>query len=165
MKNQKGITLIALVITIIVLLILAGVSIAMLTGDNGILSKAQTAADETLKAEVKERIQIVLNDVKTEIYAQQAEKNSYRPLEGTTGSYTLEATITKVLKDNGFESTSPTSGGYAHNLDASTGILTVSYYNDAKEIGSSSAPVKATINLVATNQDNPSYTISPITGD
>ena len=40
MKNQKGITLIALVITIIVLLILAGVSIAMLAGDNGVLTKA-----------------------------------------------------------------------------------------------------------------------------
>lgn len=41
--NNKGITLIALVITIIVLLILAGVSIAMLTGDNGMLTKASDA--------------------------------------------------------------------------------------------------------------------------
>ena len=40
MKNNKGITLIALVVTIIVLLILAGVSIAMLTGQNGILNRA-----------------------------------------------------------------------------------------------------------------------------
>lgn len=39
MKKQKGITLIALVITIIVLLILAGISIATLTGENGILRK------------------------------------------------------------------------------------------------------------------------------
>ena len=37
-ENTKGITLIALVITIIILLILAGVSIAMLTGNNGILT-------------------------------------------------------------------------------------------------------------------------------
>ena len=42
-KKENGITLIALVITIIVLLILAGVSIAMLTGDNGILTQAQNA--------------------------------------------------------------------------------------------------------------------------
>ena len=46
-KNTKGITLIALVITIIVLLILAGVSIAMLTGDNGILTQAQNAKNKT----------------------------------------------------------------------------------------------------------------------
>lgn len=40
-KENRGITLIALVITIIVLLILAGVSIATLTGDNGILRKGK----------------------------------------------------------------------------------------------------------------------------
>ena len=45
MNKQKGITLIALVITIIVLLLLAGVSIAMLTGENGILKKAQLAKE------------------------------------------------------------------------------------------------------------------------
>ena len=55
MKN-KGITLIALVITIIVLLILAGVTIATLTGDNGILTKAVTAKENTEKASTKERI-------------------------------------------------------------------------------------------------------------
>ena len=44
MKRNKGITLIALVITIIVLLILAGVAISMLSGENGILRKA---ADDT----------------------------------------------------------------------------------------------------------------------
>ncbi len=57
-KLQKGITLIALVITIIVLLILAGVSIATLTGDNGILTKAQTAKEETEKASVEEQRQL-----------------------------------------------------------------------------------------------------------
>ena len=53
-KVEKGITLIALVITIIVLLILAGVSIAMLTGQNGILSQAQKAKNETENAQAKE---------------------------------------------------------------------------------------------------------------
>ena len=53
-KNSKGITLIALVITIIVLLILAGVSIAMLTGENGILSQAAKAKEETEKAQANE---------------------------------------------------------------------------------------------------------------
>lgn len=47
MKKNNGITLIALVITIIVLLILAGVSINMITGDDGIISKASTAAEKT----------------------------------------------------------------------------------------------------------------------
>ena len=47
LNEKNGITLIALVITIIVLLILAGVSIAMLTGQNGILTQAQNAKNQT----------------------------------------------------------------------------------------------------------------------
>ena len=47
MKKQKGITLIALVITIIVLLILAGVTIVSLTGENGLLARAVQAKDTT----------------------------------------------------------------------------------------------------------------------
>ena len=53
MKDQKGITLVALVITIIVLLILAGVSIAMLTGENGILNRAVSAGETTKVSEAK----------------------------------------------------------------------------------------------------------------
>ncbi len=60
MKKQKGITLIALVITIIVLLILAGISIATLTGENGILGKAETAKTETIREEAKEKVQVAV---------------------------------------------------------------------------------------------------------
>ena len=54
-KRSSGITLIALVITIIVLLILAGISIATLTGENGILTRANDAKVETRGAAVEER--------------------------------------------------------------------------------------------------------------
>ncbi len=57
-RKTKGITLIALVITIIVLLILAGVSIATLTGENGILTRAQTAKTETEKASEEEQLKL-----------------------------------------------------------------------------------------------------------
>ena len=63
MKGNKGITLIALVITIIVLLILAGVSIAMLSGDNSILSNAQRAGSDTAVATAKEKATIRMNEV------------------------------------------------------------------------------------------------------
>ena len=53
-KSTRGITLIALVITIIILLILAGISIASLTGDNGILTKADTAKEENRAATIEE---------------------------------------------------------------------------------------------------------------
>ena len=57
-KTSNGITLIALVITIIVLLILAGVVIATLTGDNGILTKARTAQTTTNEKDEEEQIKI-----------------------------------------------------------------------------------------------------------
>ena len=60
LKKNNGITLIALVITIIVLLILAGVSISMLTGDNGILMKAQRAKDVTQISSEKEALQLTM---------------------------------------------------------------------------------------------------------
>lgn len=59
-KYQNGITLIALVITIIVLLILAGVTIATLTGDNGILSKAQDAKIKSEQAAAKEKVDLAI---------------------------------------------------------------------------------------------------------
>ena len=59
-KQNNGITLIALVITIIVLLILAGVSIAMLTGDNGILTQSKQAKIETAKGSLKEEINLMI---------------------------------------------------------------------------------------------------------
>ena len=57
-KSTKGITLIALVVTIIILLILAGVSIAMITGNNGILSQAGRAKDRTREEGAREKIQL-----------------------------------------------------------------------------------------------------------
>ena len=45
LKSIEGITLISLVVTIIILIILASISIAMILGNNGLLNKAQTASD------------------------------------------------------------------------------------------------------------------------
>ena len=59
-KETKGITLIALVITIIVLLILAGVSIAMLTGENGILNQANKAKTETEYKGAEEKVKLAI---------------------------------------------------------------------------------------------------------
>ena len=53
-KNERGITLIALVVTIVVLLILAAVSISMLTGENGIIKKASETKEETIAGHVIE---------------------------------------------------------------------------------------------------------------
>ena len=72
MKNSsKGITLIALIITIIILLILAGVTISQLT-ENGLLYKAIKAKDQTQKMQAKEELESVL--IEAAIEKQQNEK-------------------------------------------------------------------------------------------
>lgn len=58
LKNKNGITVIALIITIIVLLILAGVTIQTLTGDNGIITKVEKSKEKTEIASEKEKIQL-----------------------------------------------------------------------------------------------------------
>ena len=65
-KNARGITLIALVITIIVLLILAGVTIAALSGDNGILKRATQAKTKTVKENAEEQIKLAIMTATTE---------------------------------------------------------------------------------------------------
>lgn len=68
LKKSKGITLVALVITIIILLILSGVTIATLMGDNGLINKTKDAKIKTEIAGIKEEIQ-------TDILGKQAENN------------------------------------------------------------------------------------------
>lgn len=60
--KQKGITLIALIITVICLLILAGISISALFGDNGLLNKSTGTKEEYSKAEVKEKVSLILSE-------------------------------------------------------------------------------------------------------
>ncbi len=92
MKNQekiKGVTLIALVITIIVLLILAGVSIATLTGEGGILNKASTAKVENNKSSVEEELKIAIMTIKTEAIEKE-EKATLQELADENSKYSLE---------------------------------------------------------------------------
>ena len=115
--NNKGITLIALVITIIVLLILAGVAISTLTGDNGILTKAVTAKDKTTEAEAKEAVQLeAIGSI------------------DNTGKFNYEDFKTNVkknlgiqdkdIKDNGNGTCTVTYKGYDVTVDTTTGEVT-----------------------------------------
>ena len=92
-KNIKGITLIALVVTIIVLLILAGVSIAMLTGENGIITQAQNAKEKTVKASELEGIQLAVigSETKDNEYLDILDEESFKKeLEKHFGSEKLD---------------------------------------------------------------------------
>ena len=96
MTNNKGITLIALVITIIVLLILAGVSIAMLTGSNGILTQAGNAKTETIQGEVEEACKLAVANLIAENKGTPSggytDANVKTSLESVNASYTWKTT-------------------------------------------------------------------------
>ena len=88
LNSNKGITLIALVVTIIVLLILAGISISMLTGQNGILNRAQEAKEKTEKAQKEEQDKLgsmedTINEYTTGIEVEQVTDENPGVLEGT----------------------------------------------------------------------------------
>ena len=93
MKNQKGITLIALVITIIVLLILAGVAIAMFSGENGILTKAKTSSIATSITNAKESIGLLVNENVTKFYNNKYAGGSDTGITGDTAADVINNTL------------------------------------------------------------------------
>lgn len=114
--------MIALVITIIVLLILAGISISMLSGDNSILQKATTAKENTDNAQIKERIQLAYHSA----------------LTGGQGSYTKESLENELKKEFGENN---------YNVDDSDNtnwILTAQGQSVTIEAGVSKAPTLIT---------------------
>ena len=90
-KEIKGITLISLAVTIVVLLILAGISINTVIGDNGIIKKAQSSAELTKESEAKE----IINRTIMEFYL----TNEYETLEDFLNTKVLEGRIDKVEKN------------------------------------------------------------------
>ena len=102
-KEKKGITLIALVITIIVLLILAGVTIATLTGENGILTKATQARDNTIIAQEKEQVQTAYAAAMMDAYDQE-DKTVTQPM--------LQQEMNNLTGDNATEVTDNGDGSF-----------------------------------------------------
>ena len=90
-KEIKGITLITLAVTIVVLLILAGISINTVIGDNGIIKKAQSSAELTKESEAKE----IINRTIMEFYL----TNEYETLEDFLNTKVSEGRIDKVEKN------------------------------------------------------------------
>ena len=102
-KEMKGITLVALVITIVVLLILAGVSINTVLGDDGIIKKAKEAAETTKRASAEEEMnrlvleyQLASNDETLESFLQ--EKVTEGRIDGVTDNGDGTITITKKVE-------------------------------------------------------------------
>lgn len=76
-KEPKAITLIALTITIVILLILAGITIATLFENNGILTKVNEAKNKTNQASVEENINLILQEAYIDEYLNGTNRMEY----------------------------------------------------------------------------------------
>ena len=85
-KGDRGITLVALVITIIVLLLLAGIAIASLGGENGIFAKVKQAKNAQIESEMKEQLTMGLQEL-------QIAKQGNATLDDVTQDWANEAIL------------------------------------------------------------------------
>ncbi len=122
-EKNRGITLIALVVTVIVLLILAAVSIQMLTGDNGIITNASKVSTSNAYYSAEEQVKLAYMAVKAEISAKTVKSGTYNPAE--SAETTALATI--VANDLGANQT-----GSKWAVDGSTAGTIKITYTDSK---------------------------------
>lgn len=134
MKNQKGITLIALVITIIVLLILAGVSIAMLAGDNGVLTKSRQAKADNELGAAKDQIALVATEAMADYFENTYVKSNTATYSGTE----LQSEIVAAIQDADVTPVSLT--------DATNGVTLT--YNERTTTGTVDANGKLTWTVI-----------------
>ena len=79
-KKKKGITLISLVVTIIILLILAGISIQLIGGSNGILNRASSALDANDKATATEKMELKITYLNMVSYGENTRRATLQEL-------------------------------------------------------------------------------------
>lgn len=116
-RNQRGITLIALVITIIVLLILAGVTINVLLGQDGIINRTQQAKEQHEYAAAKEIIDLKL----VEIYTDAVSNNEEYTMSKITTGMTDDTTIT--IDEKYFNATASLKTGISDSIANLKGIV------------------------------------------
>ena len=147
-RNERGVTLIALVVTIVVLLILAGTAIAMLSGDDGIMTNAQRAQAANTEGEIREKFQMAFNAVKTDVDVNSALDSGYNATQYDS-SDADNSTIVKLFETAVDEigltrsNLQATGDGITMILDTSTNTIFMQY-SDNKFGGSGAATTSNT---------------------
>ena len=96
-KNTRGITLIALIVTIIVLIIIAGISIATLTSDNGILRQVDSAKVASIEGTAREEVTLAMGALRIAIAQAQSQDNSYQACDHAG---TIQLSMLKLLNND-----------------------------------------------------------------
>lgn len=106
MENKRGITLIALVVTIIILIILAGVSISLVLGDNGIITRAKEAKSTYSQEAVREKVEMILAEYSAEEILENKDLDDYldkKQEEGKIEDYSNNGDGTHTIILDGYE--------------------------------------------------------------
>lgn len=130
MRNEKGITLIALVVTIVVLLILAGVTITYALSDNGIFENAKKAQAKTEEAALRDAVSNAQAQALIEYYdSSLTAKNTFTDMikKYIPESYTVSADSVTIV--NGVvapeeQTFTVTTGKYTHTIKVLKGAIT-----------------------------------------
>ena len=163
LKNKKGITLIALVVTVVVLIILAGVSINAVLGDNGIIKKANQAASVTKEAEVKEAInRTILEFYLTNDYETLEDFLKVKAKDGSIDSVTKNADGTLTVKkgdysvtvENKTNSSNGSSSGGSTGGETQTPEITI---GEAKVVANSDGTGSAITDVASVYLGNTLY--------
>ena len=159
MVKNKGVTLIALVITIIVLLILAGVTLSMIMGDSGIFGKANNAKELTKQSQALEDIRLIVLEAKAENNGHATLANIMDKLDKSSNTYavTLSSKTAKLL-------TSDVDSKYITTVDDSTEKIYVTNVEYKCEIEITNKLV-ATLTNVVNNISIPEETIANINAE
>ena len=140
MSSKKGITLVALVITIVVLLILAGVSITAISGNNGVVTKAADAKKETEEAEAREELEQVIGAAQadfSQLWMNNTSLSFFNVLGTTTATDKIDLTKYSSTYNITYDSTNKTGTITKKKPDNST-----SYSFELEEIGNMGAGIK-----------------------
>ena len=139
--RNRGITLIALVVTVIVLLILAGISISMLTGQNGILNRAGEAKEQTEVASDFEYLRQKIAEIMSKYYASSSNSNENQYI------------LNELNKENNIKADIPTEtieyNGKKYDLNQITGTT-----SEQKAIEAQNIKLKKITNAIATNEED-----------
>ena len=171
-KQNEGITLIALVITIIVLLILAGITISTLTGENGILSNAIKASTEHKRAEALEEIKIAMEGIKIEklakgekvtldTFIETTENPNLNLLESKLYNLDEEVEVTKTTLENNEDILEVFYKNYEFII---SGDLSVTIVGDTQKISVKPSIKDRTITSLTIESDITGVELSEVTG-
>lgn len=128
MRNERGITLVALVVTIVVLLILAGVTITYALSNNGILTKAQEAGMVSEQATIRDAVSSAQAECMMEYYdASKTTKTEAKDLisKYVPSGWSVTATKAPTITGGVIEGTvTVATSSYTHTVTIANGVVT-----------------------------------------